>query len=140
MPGECVIGLDIGTTSTIGVLIELPAKILAVASRAVSLSSPHPGWAEENPSQWWANSCAILRELAAAPRGALRGLCVTGMVPALVLLDEGGEVLRPSIQQSDGRAAAEVDELAAEIDAAAFLARAGNGVNQQLIATKLRWL
>jgi len=57
-----------------------------------------------------------------------------------VLLDGAGEVLRPSIQQSDARAAVEVAELATEIDEAAFLARAGNGVNQQLIATKLRWL
>jgi xylulokinase len=140
---DCVIGLDIGTTSTIGVLIGLPATILAVASRPTALSSPHPGWAEEDPAEWWRNSCAILRELVAgAPNGvgAIRGICVTGMVPALVLLGESGAVLRPSIQQSDGRAAAEVAELALEIDEAAFLARTGNGVNQQLIATKLRWL
>ena len=58
------------------------------------------------------------------------------MVPALVLLDAAGNVLRPSIQQSDARAAAEVAELAAEVDEAAFLARTGNGVNQQLVATE----
>jgi xylulokinase len=143
LAGGCVIGLDIGTTSTIGVLVDLSAALLAVASRPTMLSSPHPGWAEEDPAEWWRNSCAILRELvAAAPdgAGAIRGVCVTGMVPALVLLDEAGDVLRPSIQQSDGRAAAEVAELAAEVDEAAFLKRTGNGVNQQLIATKLRWL
>ena len=38
MASDCVIGLDIGTTSTIGVLIELPAKILAVGSRPTALS------------------------------------------------------------------------------------------------------
>jgi len=140
---DCVIGLDIGTTSTVGVLVRLPATIIAAASRPATLASPHPGWAEEDPAEWWRNSCAILRELVAASPGgaaALRGVCVTGMVPALVLLDGAGEVLRPSIQQSDARAAAEVAELAAEVDEAAFLARTGNGVNQQLIATKLRWL
>src|SRR5579883_874753 len=139
---DLVIGLDIGTTSTIGVLLAPPNAIVAVASRKTTLSSPHPGWAEEDPAEWWRNSCAVLRDLVAAlPDGrALSGLCVTGMVPALVLLDEAGEVLRPSIQQSDGRAAAEVDELKREIDEATFLARTGNGINQQLIATKLRWL
>lgn len=142
MAGDCVIGLDIGTTSTIGVLVRLPATVVAVASRPTRLSSPHPGWAEEDPLEWWRNSCAVLRELAAAAPGeaAIRGICVTGMVPALVLLDEAGDVLRPSIQQSDGRAATEVAELAREVDEAAFLARTGNGINQQLIATKLRWL
>ena len=49
-------------------------------------------------------------------------------------------MLRPSIQQSDGRSAAEVAELAAEVDEAAFLKRTGNGINQQLIAAKSRWL
>jgi xylulokinase len=137
------IGLDIGTTSTIGVLLAAPNAVVAVATRKTTLSSPHPGWAEEDPAEWWRNACAVLRELVGAVSdeiAALRGICVTGMVPALVLLDEAGDVLRPSIQQSDGRAAAEVEALKREVDEAAFLARTGNGVNQQLIATKLRWL
>src|ERR1700693_4115703 len=106
-------------TSTIGLLIGVPDTVLAVASRPVRLSSLHPGWAEEDPAEWWRNSCSILRQLVAAlpkPPHGLAALCVTGMVPALVLLDEAGDVLRPSIQQSDGRAATEVAELAAEMD------------------------
>jgi xylulokinase len=137
-----VIGLDIGTTSTIGILVELPGRIAAVASRPTTLSSPHAGWAEEDPEEWWRNSCAVLRELASfvpAPK-TLAGICVTGMVPALVLLDEAGRLLRPSIQQSDARSAAEVREVAGEADEAAFLATTGNGINQQIIATRLRWI
>ena len=138
-----VIGLDIGTTSTIAVLVELPDRVVAHASRPVTLSSPKAGWAEEDPHEWWENSCAVLREiLARVPDAAasLAGICVTGMLPAVVLLDEAGEVLRPSIQQSDGRCGREVGELAAEVDESAFLARTGNGINQQLVAAKLRWL
>ncbi len=136
-----VIGLDIGTTSTIGVLVALPDKIAGVATRPTTLSSPHPGWAEENPEEWWANSCAVLRELMTqAGPARLAGICVTGMVPAFVALDAKGALLRPSIQQSDGRSAAEVAELQAETDEAAFLKRAGNGINQQIIAAKSRWL
>jgi len=138
-----VIGLDIGTTSTIAVLLQLPDKVVASASRPVRLSSPRTGWAEEDPEEWWRNSCAVLREvLAACPeaRGGLAGICVTGMLPAVVLLDEAGAVLRPAIQQSDGRCGAEVAELAVEVDEDAFLKRTGNGINQQLVAAKLRWL
>ena len=62
------------------------------------------------------------------------------MLPAVVLLDPAGRLLRPSIQQSDARCGAEVDELRAEIDEKAFLAKAGNGVNQQLVAGKLSWI
>lgn len=140
---DCVLGLDIGTTSTIGILLALPDRILATATRPVTLSSPHPGWAEEDPRQWWENVAAITRELlatAGVAAGDIKAVGVTGMLPALVLLDGAGNILRPSIQQSDGRCGAEVAELRAEMEEGAFLARAGNGINQQLIATKLRWI
>lgn len=143
MAETCVIGLDIGTTSTVGVLVRLPGTVVAVASRPTTLFSPHPGWAEEDPAEWWRNACAVLRELVTAlpaGRGRLSGICVTGMVPAVVLLDRAGNILRRSIQQSDGRSASEVAELAAEIDERDFLKRTGNGINQQIVASKTRWL
>lgn len=140
---RCVLGLDIGTTSTIGILIRLPDQVLGLASRPVTLQARHPGWAEEDPAQWWDNVCAIVQELLAEARlapGDLAAVGVTGMLPAVVLLDEAGRLIRPSIQQSDGRCGTEVAELAREIAEGDFLARAGNGLNQQLVTAKLRWL
>lgn len=139
----CVLGLDIGTTSTIGLLVRLPDEVLAVASRPVALSSPHAGWAEEDPAEWWGNVREITRELIAKSGiepSRIVGVGVTGMLPAVVLLDAAGNVLRPSIQQSDGRCGVEVGELRAEKDEASFIARAGNGINQQLVTAKLRWI
>ena len=139
----CVIGLDIGTTSTIGILIRLPDQTLASASRPVDLRAEKVGWAEEDPAQWWDNVCQIVPELLTRGGVAARdveAIGVTGMLPAVVLLDASGRVLRPSLQQSDARCGAEVDELRAEIDEAWFLAKAGNGINQQLVAAKLRWV
>jgi xylulokinase len=138
-----VIGLDIGTTSTIGILIGLPDRILHIASRPVTLTARHPGWAEEDPEQWWTNACAIMRELIATGGIAASDVAavgVTGMLPAVVLLDDEGRLLRPSIQQSDARCAAEVAELRREVDEAAFTAKTGNGINQQLVIAKLRWI
>lgn len=138
-----ILGLDIGTTSTIGLLMELPDKILAVAARPVSLNSPKAGWAEEDPAQWWGNLCEIVPELlgrTGRDASEIAAIGTSGMLPAVVLLDARDQLLRPSIQQSDGRAGVEVAEMRAEIDEQAFLARAGNGVNQQLVGAKLRWL
>jgi xylulokinase len=107
------------------------------------LHSPKIGWAEEEPAQWWSNVCAITRELIAASGIEARQIAavgVTGMLPAVVLLDHDGNVLRPSIQQSDARCGAEVREIAREFGETNFLARTGNGVNQQIVAAKLRWL
>ena len=138
-----VLGIDIGTTSTIGILADTQGAVRALASRPVGLSSPHPGWTEEDPAEWWRNLCALVPELLAKAGVAaqnIAGIGVGGMLPAIVLLDADGAVLRPSIQQSDGRCGGEVAELAASIDAAAFLARTGNGINQQLATPKLRWI
>jgi xylulokinase len=138
-----ILGIDIGTTSTIGILIDGEGRTLALAQRPVDLYSERPGWAEEEPGQWWDNSCAIVGELLAKAgrrAGDIAAVGVTGMLPAVVLLDADGRLLRHSIQQSDGRTGREVAELAAEVDAAAFVRRTGNGINQQLVAPKLRWL
>ena len=143
MAMNTILGLDIGTTSTIGILIRLPGEVIGIAARPTTLRAPHPGWAEEDPSEWWANVGALCRELLGAadlPHGALAAIGVTGMLPAVVLLDAAGAVLRPSIQQSDGRCGAEVAALRVETDEAAFIARAGNGLNQQLVTAKLRWV
>lgn len=137
------LGIDIGTTSTIGILIDDEGRALALAQRPVELHSDRPGWAEENPAQWWENCCAVIPEiLANAGRNArdIAAIGVTGMLPAVVLLDADGRLLRRSIQQSDGRTGAEVADLAAALDEAVFVRRTGNGINQQLVAPKLRWL
>src|SRR5271166_3228394 len=140
---RCVLGLDIGTTSTIGILIRPPDQTLALASREVALRSDQVGWAEEDPEQWWANVGEIVRELlrvSGASPADVTAVGVTGMLPAVVLLDSAGRLLRPSIQQSDARCGAEVAEFRGEIDEKAFLAKTGNGINQQLVAAKLRWI
>lgn len=139
-----VIGLDIGTTSTIAVAMTPDGRVLASDSRPATLSSPAPGQAEADPDEWWSNARAVLRAVtsAAALEGSsgIAGVCVTGMLPALVCLDADGRVLRPSIQQSDARCGAEVEALKAGINEAGFLARTGQGITQQVIAPRLRWL
>jgi xylulokinase len=138
-----ILGLDIGTTSTIGILVETDGRVLALHDAPVTLHSDHPGWAEEDPEEWWRNTGTICRALLAkagiAPAD-VKAIGVTGMVPALVALDARGVPVRRSIQQSDGRSGAEVAAMAQEVDAAAFIRRTGNGINQQLIAPRLRWL
>jgi xylulokinase len=85
----------------------------------VTLHSPHPGWAEEDPQEWWRNVGEVTRSLLATarlPGRAVAAVGVTGMLPAVVLLDGEGRLLRRSIQQSDGRVAAEVETLRQEVD------------------------
>jgi xylulokinase len=138
-----LLGLDIGTTSTIGILIDGSGVTLATASRPCVLYSDHANWSEEDAEQWWRNSCAVIRELLAEsgrPASEIAGVGVTGMLPAVVLLDREGRVLRRSIQQNDARAVDEIAVMREAIDSAEFLRRTGGSINQQLVAPKLRWI
>ena len=137
------LGLDIGTTSTAGILIDAAGATLAQAERQSELVSRHANWAEEDPALWWSNCCALVGELMkAAGIGAeqIAAVGVTGMVPAVILLDKDGTLLRPSMQQNDARATAEIEAMQARFDAKCFFGLTGGSINQQVVAPKLRWV
>ena len=133
-------GLDIGTTSTIAVVMRPTGEVLAAASRPAQLYSPKPSFTGADPAEWWANACATLTEAIAKAGVEPVAICVTGMLPAIVLLDEDDRPLRRSLQQNDARCVREVEELRAEVDEARFLERTGQGVTQQIVAPRLRWI
>jgi sugar (pentulose or hexulose) kinase len=117
----CILGLDIGATSIVGILIRLPDQVVGVASCHLEIVASPVG-----RSKILGNGGPTLAKSAG-------GVGVTGMLPALVLLDDQGQLVRLSIQQSDGRRDAQVAALRSNIDEALFLAKAGNGINQQLV-------
>ena len=137
------IGVDIGTTGVKAALIEVDGRILADATVEHNLRSPYIGWAEEDPVDWITGTVAALRQLAQSPHFDAAGIAaigVSGMVPAMVLLDERGQPVRPSIQQNDARAIAEVTELADRVDQELLYRLTGGHTNQQHIAPRLLWV
>ncbi|MCE5193513.1 MAG: FGGY family carbohydrate kinase [Candidatus Cryosericum sp.] len=50
---ECIIGVDAGTASFKGLLVDAFGTIIATASAPIRLSRPCPGWAEESLEDWW---------------------------------------------------------------------------------------
>ena len=133
-----LLGLDIGTSATKGVLLDPASGVLAQAERPMELATPHPAWAEQDPAAWWENVCSLCRELGQQHEIAAVGF--SGMVPALVLLDAAGRPLRPSIQQNDARASVEVEELRTELAGSRILERTGSAVTQQSVGPTARWL
>jgi xylulokinase len=137
------LGLDIGTTSTIGILIDAEGGTLGVASRPVTLHSERVNWAEEEPDEWWLNAGQIVRELMSRTRvkgKALAGIGVTGMLPAVILLNEKGKPIRRSIQQNDARALEELESFRRGMVEDEFVNLTGTGYSQQLVGPKLMWL
>lgn len=142
--GRLLLGIDVGTTATKAVLVDTAGGVLAEASAETRLSSPRPGWAEEDPEEWWRNLRDLLvPQLFGSCEASDRGLAavgVSGMVPTLVCLDDNGDPLRPSIQQNDARAVDEIDELRSELAETDVLGRTGSAITQQSIGPKVLWL
>ena len=141
MSANYILGIDVGTTALKAVALDRERGIVAQVERPHELHSPHPGWAEEDPERWWTTTLETLRALLASiPPREVAAIGVSGMVPAMVLLDAAGQLLRPSIQQNDARSIAEVTALRAAVDAKEFFTITGGIPNQQNIDPRWRWL
>jgi xylulokinase len=137
-----VLGIDIGTSGSKGVLADADGRVLATAERPHRIAMPRPGWFEHDAGEWWQAVVALSRQLLADGAGRdLAGVCVSGMGPCVLLADAAGEPLRPAILYGvDTRAQAEIEELDAELGRDAILARSGGALNSQSAGPKLLWL
>ncbi len=108
------LGLDFGTSSVKGVLIDESQKLIASASSPLKVSRPHPGWSEQDPESWWKAANAVVKALRAKkPKAvaAVAGIGMSGQQHGATLLDSDGKVLRPCILWNDARSFAECDDI-----------------------------
>ncbi len=112
MAGSCFLGVDVGTSGVKAILVGLTGDVLASAVTPLELSTPQPGWAEQDPQAWWmASVVAIRRVLAACPRDRVAAVGVSGQMHSSVFLDARGEVIRPALLWCDGRTTEECREI-----------------------------
>lgn len=141
---ELLLGIDMGTGSTKGVLVDVGGSVLAIETVSHGLDLPRPGWAEvDAEAVWWREICAVTATLAArVPAGdTIVAMCVSGVGPCLVLCDADLKPLRPAILYGiDSRATAEIDSLTAELGAAEILDQAGSVLSSQAVGPKLEWV
>ena len=139
---ELLMGIDIGTSSSKGVLVRPDGTIVASAERGHDLSLPKPGWAEHDAEQiWWADFRSICADLLKQADGAVVALCVSGIGPCLLAADDHGDPLRPAVLYGiDTRAAQEIEELTQRYGAERILERCGSLLTSQAVGPKLLWL
>src|SRR5690348_11890675 len=113
-----LLGIDLSTTGAKALLLDERGQIVASASRPLTLSTPRPLWAEQQPRDWWEATVASIRAalaMADARGEEVRAVGLTGQMHGLALLDAHGEPLRPAILWHDQRTAAECDEIRARV-------------------------
>ncbi len=134
MAPNALIGLDVGTSGVKGIALSADGEILAVAEESYPLSTPQPGWAEQDPEDWWRASQAVLARLPAGPVG------FSGQMHGLVVQDADGKVLRPAILWNDQRTAAECVEIEERVGLERLIELTGNRALTGFTAPKLLWL
>lgn len=140
---DLVLGIDIGTGSTKGVLARADGVVVATAIRVHegAMTMPRPDHAEmDADSVWWADIVAVCRELLTEGR-AVSAVCVSGLGPCLLLTDDLGAPVRPAILYGiDGRARAEIAELEQTLGADQVLARCNTPLTTQAVGPKAMWV
>jgi xylulokinase len=109
---DLFLGLDVGTSSVKAILVSASGDVQAAASKPLTLQTPEPGWAEQDPETWWTASVAAIRELVAKhPRARIASVGISGQMHSSVFLDKSQAVIRPALLWCDGRTTAECREI-----------------------------
>ena len=135
------LGIDLGTSGVKAVLLTASGAVIGTMSAAVPTSHPHPGWAEQDPEDWWAACVTALRELRRQyPEAyeAIRTIGLSGQMHGAVLLDRHNASIRPVILWNDARSTAEAAFLAENHPS--FVETTGSLPMAGLTAPKLLWL
>ena len=136
-----VLGVDIGTSSSKGILVSLDGSIIGVAVRGHEVDRPGPGRVEMDADLWWREFADLSRELLARHPVTLVGVGVSGMGPCVALADADGHAVRPAILYGvDTRAVAQIERLTMQLGQAAIVDRCGSALSTQSVGPKLAWL
>ncbi len=106
------IGIDLGTSAVKLLLMDSDGKIVNIVSREYPLYFPHPGWSEQKPEDWYAQTMDGIKELIKdVDKSQVAGISFGGQMHGLVILDKEDNVIRPAILWNDGRTTEETDYL-----------------------------
>src|SRR5258708_2796271 len=107
-----LLGIDLGTSSVKAVIIDERTQLLGIGSQEYPIHVPQPGYAEQDPEDWWRASVKAVRQaLAQAGHIEINAIGLSGQMHGGVLLDARQQPLGPAIIWADQRGAAEVGEI-----------------------------
>jgi xylulokinase len=137
------IGVDTSTTATKALLMDESGRVLGVASNEYPYEIPQPLWSEQDPALWWHATRLSIRQVitkTGVDASAIRGIGLTGQMHGLVLLNEKGEVLRPSILWNDQRTGPQCDVIRSKLGRENLIQITGNDALTGFTAPKILWV
>ena len=92
------IGVDLGTSAVKLLLMEGNGKIAKIVSKEYPIYFPNPGWSEQKPEDWFAQTMDGLKELLSeCDKSQVAGISFGGQMHGLVILDKDDQVIRPAL-------------------------------------------
>jgi len=139
-----LLSVDLGTEGVRAGAFDEAGRLLATAHSPVPTTHPHPGWAEQDPRDWWtalvAASRAVLADPASAGAGPVSGIAVATTSSTVAVLDADGEPLRPALLWMDVRASAQADRTAGLTGQHPVLVWSGGDDAAEWLVPKAMWL
>lgn len=138
-----IIGIDLGTSATKTILFDEEGRMIASASQEYPLYQPQNGWAEQKPEDWKEaalTTIAMVVKESGVDREEIKGLGISGQMHGLVMLDEAGEVIRPSIIWCDQRTAKECEEITEKVGRERLIEITANPALTGFTASKILWV
>lgn len=139
---RCTLGVDVGTSSTKGVLVAADGGIVASATRAHDVDRPQTGWVEMDAHIWWDEFVSIARELIDTNQDAeVAAVGVSGMGPCVLLTDADDEPVRPAILYGvDTRSGAQIARMTDELGIDEITRIGGSTLTSQAAGAKIAWI
>ncbi|WP_040951619.1 xylulokinase [Gorillibacterium massiliense] len=137
------LGIDLGTSAVKCILVANDGAVKAGHSVEYPLLTPKPGWAEQNPEDWWTGTAACIRQLLdkAGVKGEdIAGVGLSGQMHGSVFLDKELQVVRPALLWCDQRTSEECDWIENTIGKARLGELTGNRALTGFTAPKVVWL
>lgn len=140
-----LLGIDVGTYSSKGVLVEPDGSVLKTAVIEHSMSIPHPGWAEQDANDvWWSDVVKICQNLIDGKKyhkEDIVGIALSAIGPTLLPIDSLGKPLRPGILYGvDTRASEEIEILNKKIGEDEIFSFSKMSLSSQAVGPKILWL
>ena len=135
-------GIDLGAGSVKVTIIRADGSVAGEAAATLYTSTPHFGWSEQDPNDWWTALCVASPQAlaqAAVSADAIEAIGFSGGAHIGVLTNDIGVPLRPSLLWSDSRSAAEAAELRDRADER-ILELSLNRANPTWLLPQLLWI
>jgi xylulokinase len=142
--GDLLLGIDVGTYSSKGVVCTPTGEVIASATVEHGLSLPRPGWAEQDADAiWWTDVVQLCRTLLrdTVQPDQIGAVAVSAIGPCMLPVDHQGRPLRPAVLYGiDTRATEEIDWLNQTFGEDTLYQFDGMGLTSQAIGPKILWL